>query len=60
VGDVLANHHAEAAGRVLAALQSAPPGSSAGWTLPVEPLLEVAAHADAWAAVLAALRERAA
>jgi DNA-binding winged helix-turn-helix (wHTH) protein len=60
VGDVLADRHAEAAGRLLAALHSAPPGSSAGWTLPVEPLLQVAAHADAWAAVLAALRERAA
>ncbi len=60
VGDVLADRHADAARRVLAALQTAPPGSSAGWTLPVEPLLQVATHADAWAAVLAALRERAA
>lgn len=60
VGEVLADRHADAACRVLAALQAAPAGSSAGWTLPVEPLLQVAAHADAWAAVLAALRDGAA
>ncbi len=59
--DVLAGRTtAETAARLLAALQSAPSGSSAGWTLPVEPLLGVAAHPDAWSVVLAALRDRAA
>ena len=41
------------------ALSSAPPGS-AGWTLPVEPLLKVAAHEHAFSLVLARLRTRAA
>ncbi len=40
------------------ALASAPAGS-AGWTLPVEPLLNVAAHPDAWSAPLSRLRARA-
>ena len=41
------------------ALSNAPPGS-AGWTLPVEPLLKVAAHEHAFSLVLARLRTRAA
>ena len=40
------------------ALVQADPGS-AGWMLPVEPLLHVAAHPEAWAQPLATLRERA-
>jgi DNA-binding winged helix-turn-helix (wHTH) protein len=41
------------------ALAAAPPGN-AGWLLPVEPLLNVAAAPDTWAPVLARLRTRAA
>jgi DNA-binding winged helix-turn-helix (wHTH) protein len=41
------------------ALTEAPPGN-AGWLLPVEPLLNVAAAPDTWAPVLARLRTRAA
>jgi DNA-binding winged helix-turn-helix (wHTH) protein len=40
-------------------LSQAPPGS-AGWTLPVEPLLHVVSDGDLWRAVLARLRSRAA
>jgi hypothetical protein len=52
------DHHraAEIASEALAA---APPGS-AGWMLPVEPLLQVAARPDVWAPTLARLRSRAA
>jgi hypothetical protein len=60
VSDVLANRPAEAARGMLAALEAAPAGSSAGWTVPVEPLLDVAASPAGWAAVLAVLRDRAA
>jgi DNA-binding winged helix-turn-helix (wHTH) protein len=42
-----------------AALDAAPSGSAA-WTLPIEPLLQVAALPDAWRGVLARLRSRAA
>jgi tetratricopeptide (TPR) repeat protein len=56
---VLAGDH-EAAGRLIAdALASAPAGSAA-WTVPVEPLLQVAAHPAAWTVALARLRNRAA
>jgi DNA-binding winged helix-turn-helix (wHTH) protein/cytochrome c-type biogenesis protein CcmH/NrfG len=41
------------------ALSSAPPGS-AGWTIPVDPLLNASAHEAAFALVLARLRTRAA
>lgn len=41
------------------ALAAAPPGN-AGWLLPVEPLLNVAAAPDTWAPVLTRLRTRAA
>jgi DNA-binding winged helix-turn-helix (wHTH) protein len=41
------------------ALTSAPPGS-AGWMIPLEPLLAVNAHPESWAPVLARLRGRAA
>jgi DNA-binding winged helix-turn-helix (wHTH) protein/Tfp pilus assembly protein PilF len=41
------------------ALSTAPPGS-AGWTIPVDPLLNVSAHESAFALVLARLRTRAA
>jgi threonine synthase len=33
---------------------------SAGWLLPVDPLLQITAHHEAWAQTLAILRERAA
>ena len=41
------------------ALAAAPPGS-AGWIVPVEPLLNVGARPEVWAPVLARLRNRAA
>ena len=49
---------AEAARTIEAALAEAPPGS-AGWLLPIEPLLHVAAHPDVWTRALAQLRNRA-
>ena len=55
----LAGNPAEAADTLDRALDTAPPGS-AGWLLPIEPLLNVATHADAWARPLARLRSRAA
>jgi hypothetical protein len=58
--DALQHQHARAADRVLAALRAAPAGTSAGWTIPVEPLLQVNARPESWAAVLAILRSRAA
>ncbi len=58
--DTLTGRHAEAAARVHDALKAAPAGGSAGWTLPVEPLLQVGAQADLWAPALAVLRNRAA
>ncbi len=41
------------------ALAAAPAGN-AGWLIPIEPLLGVHLHPDAWAPVLARLRTRAA
>lgn len=55
----LRGEHAAAAEVVAAALSAAPAGS-AGWHLPVEPLLNVAARPDVWAAALERLRARAA
>ena len=55
---VLRGQHAEASAVVDRALAAAPAGS-AGWLLPVEPLLHVTAREDAWAAPLARLRARA-
>ena len=54
----LQDEHAAAAHLCAEALTQAEPGT-AGWLLPVEPLLQVAAHRDAWAAALAILRDRA-
>jgi tetratricopeptide (TPR) repeat protein len=56
---VMAGAHDEAANLVDSALAAAPPGN-AGWLLPVEPLLAVAARPLAWAGVLARVRARAA
>jgi DNA-binding winged helix-turn-helix (wHTH) protein/Tfp pilus assembly protein PilF len=55
----LAGKHVEAAALVEQALAAAPPGN-AGWTLPIEPLLHVSAHANIWAPALTRLRTRAA
>jgi DNA-binding winged helix-turn-helix (wHTH) protein len=55
----LAGEHADAASIVDEALAEAPPGN-AGWLLPVEPILHIAAHPDVWGAALARLRTRAA
>ena len=54
----LAQRHDEAARGCEAALRHAPPGL-AGWALPVEPLLHVGAHPEAWASALALVRARA-
>jgi DNA-binding winged helix-turn-helix (wHTH) protein/Tfp pilus assembly protein PilF len=55
----LAGHTADAVQDVDRALASAAPGS-AGWLVPVEPLLQVAKAPEAWAPVLGRLRARAA
>jgi DNA-binding winged helix-turn-helix (wHTH) protein len=55
----LGGDHTGAAHLVDSALAEAPPGS-AGWLLPVEPLLHVAAHPEAWEQVLERLRARSA
>jgi hypothetical protein len=60
VVDLLAGRQADAAVRIEAALKAAPAGTSAGWTLPVEPLVRMADHPAAWAGVAAMLRDRAA
>jgi hypothetical protein len=56
---LLGSPRAEAARLVNEALTRAPAGS-AGWLLPVEPLLNVSAAPDVWAPALARLRTRAA
>ena len=55
----LQDRHSEAAAVVERALEAGTPGS-AGWLLPVEPLLQPLDHPDAWAGALARLRGRAA
>jgi hypothetical protein len=42
------------------ALQASAAPTSAGWTIPVDPLLHVQAAPEVWRTVLAALRNRAA
>jgi tetratricopeptide (TPR) repeat protein len=59
VQHVLAGEAADAARVVAAALSSAQPGS-AGWILPVEPILNTASAPDLWAPVLARIRAQAA
>jgi DNA-binding winged helix-turn-helix (wHTH) protein len=59
VADVLAGRHRAAAERVHAALRHAPEGSSSGWGIPIDPLLRVTEHTDAWSPVLVLLRARA-
>ena len=54
----LGGRHEEAARVCGDALAAAEPGS-AGWLLPVDPLINATAHLDAWAPALAILRERA-
>ena len=56
---VMAGDPEDAMRLVEQALTVAPPGN-AGWLLPVEPLLNVAASARHWAPALARLRTRAA
>jgi tetratricopeptide (TPR) repeat protein len=55
---VVGGRTAEAARRVADALAAAPEGN-AGWLLPLEPLLDVAAAPGEWAIALARLRNRA-
>jgi DNA-binding winged helix-turn-helix (wHTH) protein len=55
----LQERHADAAQLVKNALAQAAAGQ-AGWQLPVEPLLNVAAHPDAWTRAIALLANRAA
>jgi DNA-binding winged helix-turn-helix (wHTH) protein len=56
---VAAGDHINAAQQIDQALALAPPGN-AGWILPIEPLLNVAAAPGTWASVLSRLRTRAA
>jgi DNA-binding winged helix-turn-helix (wHTH) protein len=56
----LAGSHVEAAKTVEEALSRAPVGTSAGWFLPVEPLLQVRARPDIWARALRRLSATAA
>ena len=56
----LEGRHDEAARVVDEALSRSEPGTSAGWILPVEPLLDAGSRPDAWASPLARLRARAA
>lgn len=58
--DVLAGRGEEAAARLAAVLESAPAAGSAGWTIPVDPLLRVSANPARWRRVLAILGQRAA
>ena len=55
----LAGHH-DAAGRVIADMLADTPRGNAAWTVPIEPLLQVAANPAAWTIALARLRNRAA
>jgi hypothetical protein len=57
--EALSGRHAGAARLVQDALSRTPPGN-AGWTVPVDPLLNAAAHPEPWRPVLAILRNRAA
>jgi DNA-binding winged helix-turn-helix (wHTH) protein len=59
VRETLAGRVGDAAGLVHHMLDVAPAGN-AGWTVPVEPMLQVASHPDEWRGVLALLRARAA
>lgn len=59
VGDVFAGRPGDASARVRVALDAAPAGS-AGWTIPVEPLLRVREHREEWDGTLAVLALRAA
>ena len=54
----LDGNHEEAARVCATALEAAEPGS-AGWQLPLDPILRPTMHPDTWAAPLALLRERA-
>jgi DNA-binding winged helix-turn-helix (wHTH) protein len=58
--DVLEERPAEAAGSLLAALSTIGGVASAGWTVPVEPLLKVSQNPAMWAEVLSVIRSRAA
>ncbi len=58
ISHALRNRPDRAAGVLLAALERQS-GGSGGWTLPVDPLLHVTAHAGPWRPVLALLRSRA-
>jgi thioredoxin-like negative regulator of GroEL len=57
--DALHGRHDRAASRLHVVLERQSSGSG-GWTIPVDPLLHVGAHPDAWKPVLALLRSRAA
>ena len=54
----LGGKHPEAARVYTGALAAAPPGS-AGWQMPIDPLINALAHPDAWATALAMLHNRA-
>ncbi|MEQ1759293.1 MAG: hypothetical protein ABL986_13300 [Vicinamibacterales bacterium] len=54
----LQHRHSEAARLCREAIVNAPPGGS-GWLIPVDPLLNISAHPETWAATMFALRQRA-
>jgi DNA-binding winged helix-turn-helix (wHTH) protein len=58
-GLAVAGAHGEAA-RIVDGALAAVDGGDAGWLIPIEPLLQVTAHADIWSRPLARLRNRAA
>jgi DNA-binding winged helix-turn-helix (wHTH) protein len=57
--EAVSGRHAAAARLVHDTLSRTPPGNG-GWTVPVDPLLNAAAHPEPWGPVLAILRNRAA
>jgi hypothetical protein len=57
--EAVSGRHAGAARLIHDTLSRIPPGNG-GWTVPVDPLLNAAAHPEPWRPVLAILRNRAA
>jgi hypothetical protein len=57
--EALSGRHAAAARLVHDTLSRTPPGNG-GWSVPVDPLLDAAAHPGPWGPVLGILRNRAA
>jgi DNA-binding winged helix-turn-helix (wHTH) protein len=60
VVDALSGRSQGAPARLAAALREAPAGTSAGWTIPIEPLLRIQHAPEAWEEVLRVVANRAA